>query len=711
MGKRLPKGPLEGELQRLCNHNAGVYAAPTLRLPKLRALLESDGRWDPTCSLTEPLVLRLRGAIGSLSLGDELKRALGIDLALEFPPDGVPAAKRRAQMAAAAANCSLESYRHNRGDRSGRRKVGLQALERMLDPGGQLGAAQARRRREAPASPAAASWRSKARYHPLEKEDLESGLWWRDSTREYIEQLAGQSALTIFAGTDGPADVGPPLHGDVMVAMLRDCLNDHPILAHLEASDRDVAADELVSAVRSPGATGARPGYIGSIVRGLWSEREGWDRDSIELRLHNVVQNTTHQRVDEGFVATAITRLAFALRSQGKPVKVVSAHFDNDLVHSSEIIRSQEGGLRRIVYDQSSDPGVNDVDGLVPLVMLHGAQSGAHPGTLMVGEADLVGTDVDPTFANGASRLQVLEEMFSEASVVLVGTSLTDPGLLTAIARTRSGEHPRFALLPSPISDDMPPAAAIVDRRRGELLAVLASRYLYLDVVPIVVDFRCQVPQLLIEVARRVVEGENYRDYAARVWSWWERWEEAFGYGPEGDLADAREQTQRRWHECLRSLRDELQSTGVPRGRHFEDLMIEVWLRDPRPTSRNLFRWANSEGIWERSKTAPVAPLREVGDITQKTFREGRTIWQEITPGYSGRWRYCVAMNLVLTAEPWANVPVGVVKVFSTAVKGRIQQIENSEMGPTFEALILDKLRELFDDAAARRAVEVGLGG
>jgi hypothetical protein len=699
MARRLQSGPVEGELARLRKHALGVHSAETLRLPVLREVLENYEVWTPGPGggFGDALVAHLTAVIADLELTAGQRSALRIDLALDFKPDAVPPQPKRGEEAAIAADCRYETYRHNRADQIGVRKHIFRRLATELDPDGRTAGTSRSKLTSRVAAVPKATEHGAAHYHPLQLEDLESGLWWRPSTRDYIEQLASQPALTIFAGTDGVADVGPPLHADVMLLMLRDCLNDEPLLAHLEKKARDTAADDLVSAVR---ASGARGSYIGSIVRGLWDARDEWSPDQIEARLHNVVQVAGHGRGPGGFVSGAITRLAFALRARNRDVNVVSAHYDGDLAAAAAEIHKRHPELAGCSYlpliaELPSDgPG----SGKVPLVMLNGHQSGPHAGGLVIGEADAVSKGVDPA---GAARVPLLEELFVGSSVVLAGTSLTEPGILTAMARTRGGPHPRFALLPSPIPEDMPPGAVIAGEKRAEVLALLAARYLHLDIVPIVVDFRYQVPQLLTEVARRTVEGDRYAGYAARIESWWSAWADAFGFGAGGDGSAARALTQSDWHAQLRTLRDTMMRTiSRPSRAEAEDVMIEVWLRDPRPDSRRFFRWASSEGTWERSKTTPVASLREVGDITQKAFRDGQTYTQEMGHGDLGRWRYCVAMNLTLTEGPWADLPVGIVKVYSTQPKGGVQQSKDGASGTEFESSIVNSLRRLLSDAA-----------
>jgi hypothetical protein len=696
---RLVTGDLERDLEKVRRHKLGVHGADMLELPALRAALDAGKvlKLSSRHSLADMLPRYLDQLIDEVAISPDLRDALRIDLAVAFPADEVPSPQRRGELAAAKADRAFETYRKNRAGRIGPRKLVMQKLASALDPENRFGAVAS-----PPASPDRVDADFIARFHPLQDEDLDSGLWWRPSTDDYIEQLVELPGLTVFAGADGVADVGPPLRADLMLMLLRDCLGVHPILAHLKEPERAATADKLVEAVR---ASDARAGYVGSIVRGLY---QAWDEskpDEVERRLHAVVQAATHGRTDDGYVSTAITRLAFALRRMGKDIRVVSAHYDSDLVRAGEKVASRYRALESCGYEAAINvaPDHPLPPGQVPLVLLNGSEAGAHPGMLMLGEADIVAARIEPTEAGSRARVSVLEEMLNATCSLFVGTSLSDPGLLTAVARTRGAGHARFAILPSPISEESPPGTVIADEHRAAFLAILAARYQYLNVIPIVVDFRYQVPQLLVEIARRAGESEGYRSYSKRIEQWWTRWADDFGFGRAGDSAPERIAAQARWHEELKRLRERLHAELTKQNRtNNEELMIEVWLRDPRPDSRNFFRWANSEGVWERSRTAPVASLREVGELTQQTFREGQTMWSETSHSYLGRWHDCVATNLVLDQGPWADLPVGVVKVFSTRANERLRMITPGDL----ERVLVHDIRRLFDEPAGDEPAE-----
>lgn len=698
---RLPSGPLEKDLLSVRKHKLGVHGVDGMHLDVLGEVLIDAQVWQRTSGThrSAALVTYLEAKIETLQLDDRLKRALRLDLAIEYPGDTVPDPTKRGQMAAAAADCSFDTYSHNRAGRGlGRRRIAVQKLVEALDPDGRYEQADQPKPRKATIADDGAAL-GNSRYFPLQEEDLTRGFWWRASTRDYVRQLSTQPSLTIFAGTDGVADVGPPLHGDLMLAMLRDCLNDEPMLKYLDEKSARETADWLTAQVR---ASGARAAYVGSVVRGLYAtNRSRWTEAQIEGRLHNVIQQTTLGRPVGGYVATAITRLAFTLRHKGVGVCVVSAHYDSDLSESATALTERFPELGECFYNflVNDLPVTRPAPHEIPLVSMHGMPLGPRAGRLMVGEVDMMSSDAPGrSLASSDTRVPVLEQLMSETSMLFVGSSLSDPALLLALARTRSAGPPRFALLASPITEEHP-ESVIADPPRALLLAVLASRYHYLGVTPIVVDFRYQIPQILTEAARRASEDADYVDYADRIDGWWRDSKDAFGFGRLGDEDPRRKAAQARWNERLRGLRDSMYKELSVAER--EEVMIEVWLRNPDLDARYLFRWANSEGIWDRSKTAPVASLRAIGDITQKTFREGQTYWQETEHSVLGRWKYCVAMNLVLDRGPWTDLPVGVIKVLSTEARGKIHDIENSQAGSRFERLILETVRGLFDPASS----------
>src|SRR5207302_1124285 len=122
-------------------------------------------------------------------------------------------------------------------------------------------------------------------------------------------------------------------------------------------------------------------------------------------------------------------------------------------------------------------------------------------------------------------------------------------------------------------------------------------------------------------------------------------------------------------YACYDYLRGMLAEIVADHAQADEEMSIEIWMRNPQ--KRQLFLWASSDGYWRPSETAPIASLQVRGDVTQTTFREGRTLRQKLLAGELGRWRYHISTPLVLPDEPpWYRLPVGVLNVMSTKDNG-----------------------------------------
>jgi hypothetical protein len=524
-------------------------------------------------------------------------------------------------------------------------------------------------------------------YRRVRRRDLDDGFWWRTSTDAYIDELAEQPALTIYAGADGHSDVGEPKH-EVAVATLL----DHALMTDLR--DLSPILQKEYRELTSARFAGCSPSYVGSILRGLADLHKidpTRNEDAMIGELSRLIDPAAEEgRAIKGFVAKAIVNLALAFRDANRPIAISSAHYDDDILAE---LRFRDKSEPRQLFLSAERPEVIARDGELPILSMHGDPDGRPSGRLVLSEADLFRTADDGD--SQACWAKTLELTLRERPALFVGTDIRTPGLVTALANTRDSPHPRCALLladpaamfasdPPPSTGDLTPslvsassvplltatasADVIPDLRAQSLyLNALAARYLHLGVVPIIADFPFQVPQFLREVALRISQGKNdYESYSERSSEWWEANKAALGF----ETAPGAEQSAALQHDCYRYLRNMLveiaDESGVTAD---EQLSIEMWVR--HPNLRELFLWASSGGYWRPSATGPKASLRVRGDVTQTTFREGRTIRKQLLPESQGKWRYHISMPLILPDEwPWFCLPIGVVNVMSTRDDG-----------------------------------------
>jgi hypothetical protein len=147
-------------------------------------------------------------------------------------------------------------------------------------------------------------------YQEATPEDLDEGFWWRSTTVRYLTQLSMLNRLTIYAGADGPADVGPPIHADVTTALLRNCLLSHPLVATSVDEGRASEIAEHIVEVLTP-RYAASSLWIGSMVSGILRTRPGFTRETtgeqLERAIHEVGE-VTETMPTSGFVSRANAR-------------------------------------------------------------------------------------------------------------------------------------------------------------------------------------------------------------------------------------------------------------------------------------------------------------------------------------------------------------------------------------------------------------------
>lgn len=523
-------------------------------------------------------------------------------------------------------------------------------------------------------------------YRRLTASDVQEGLWWRVSTKQYIDQLAELETVTIYVGADGPSDVGLPRHSHLFEGLVRNKLAETNQGAHA-TTERVIAA----IAAHLPAA------HVGSILRELYRPGPRTRELSVnaETRLHFDVQTEiSHARSGGGFVARSITLLAFTLRAYQRSAEVITGHYDDDIVNAERNRHEYFPSLQSVSFCDYFDklPEDEPGPGIVPLLRIHGRPGDPSSQSMVVGEADFLADEhvsADGHVSDHASRYLVLTRALTRGAVIFVGTSLTDPGVLATLAATRHFHKRRYALL-------LPPegltAAGLTHDEWALAMHLLSARYLHLGVVPIFADFERQIPQLLREVTLRVVEGDNYVEYGNRLQTWWKRWAPLLGYDLAGDRRDGPDQKLvGRWRARLADLSATIAgpldlATGA------EAIRIEVWLRNHH--KRSLFLWAASTSTGTDSESDEVRVIDDgEDDVVQRALRTGQSIHQPVN---QGPWRYCIATNLVLYEHPWNRLAVGIVCVSSSRADGTLSEIAEDEDGlRQFEYDIIQPVKEL----------------
>jgi hypothetical protein len=547
----------------------------------------------------------------------------------------------------------------------------------------------------------------------IETTDLDKGFWWRTPTvDDYIELLAdrGNGSITVYAGADGPADVGPPLHRDLLHHVLLDELLTGEFLDDTPNHDRAQVADAVVTAVASclPSA------YVGSIVRELFRTRAARKTLHSETRLAIAIGKAIDDsRTAQGFVASAIDFLALTLRQAGHDVTIISAHFDMDIASEVKRVHDQYPELRpfELVDCEDRAPLESPAVHQISLLRLHGRRGDSSMQPLVVGEADFIADEaVDGEHVAGhVSRSELLLRALREGTVVFVGSSLDEPGVLAGLAATKHAGQRRFAVLLPP---DLGPQLDALKNPSGRAVALslIAQRYLHLGVVPIILDFEQQVPQLLREVALRLLKGASYVPLRTRLLEWWVTYAQPLGYDQSGrKVGYVNAELRKLWRQRLVEKRRTIEGgsfLGANVPGTGDDIKIEVWLRNH--LARKLFLLATSDRRAPSPGSSPQVAVLDYGanGIVQRTFRAGRTL----TERHAGRrWQYVIATPLVLHGEPWHHLPVGVVTVMSNRAGGSLFQIRREpDRLDEFTTNLTDEIRPWLEHAPSDASVARG---
>jgi hypothetical protein len=499
---------------------------------------------------------------------------------------------------------------------------------------------------------------SEALYQPVKVEDFAESFFHRPSTDVYIEQLASLSGVTLYTGGAVSTEVQAPLSDTLVASSLTERLRH----ASPELNDRQ--RERVVEALMHA----YPPAQLGSIAREFVRQQSGVDPqdvDALEEHAQRVFEGEFRDALTAGsdtggFLALGLGALAFSLRKAGRePVRVLTTSYDDKISQTEQQVQEYFTDLEGYGFDPRPLRSPEQADhGAIPLYRLNGHVRGnGAPSALIVGEADSL-------TEHYRDRGLLIARALAESACIFIGTELTEPDVLSKLVTAPYPEGlPRYAIV-------LPPELELESEdERAKVLNLAAQRFLHLGVVPIMIDFPHQVPQFLIEVALRLQQGEEYRNYATRLQSWWEAWAKQFGFATGGGAGGKRDRAlQEDWMNELEKIRDVIarEHLAIPAGEngHGEQIEVEVWIR--HPDERSLILWSTSDGLWLNPHTADRCYIHKGDDIpVQRAFREGTPVYGDVDPPRGG-WRYQLSIPLVLRRHPWHHLPVGVVNVLSS---------------------------------------------
>jgi hypothetical protein len=507
----------------------------------------------------------------------------------------------------------------------------------------------------------------------------ETAFFNEDSVTRAIVGLASAQSLVIYCGAGVTID-RTGLGWSDLIARLFEMRGEAP-------NGRDPSEEEVrVLSAALPGPA------LASILMSRMEAHRGGEREArtaLTLRLQQALyQGSAWQR--SALVAN-IVRLALTFVQLARPVTIVTSNYDTYLeeeyvahrrwLEAADAVADIPGLVAtapgRTEPFERTPPRGNV--GSVQILYLHGRvpRDGLAEGDLILSENDYA------MYSGPAST--ALEELLQQtgSAVLILGSSLTDPPLLTALSRTRRrADRDTVAQADSPTVDRIAVLPAISTGLTGSdvysrLCQHLKARTNYLGVDLLVADFHFQIAQLCQEIVTSVglPQGPDAypnspgAQYGRRLAGWWQIWEKRDAKrGPDWTYELLREQ--------LSGIRDYLGQQEEAHDTAAEPLKIELWVRyRPGRKSRCLALWGSSAGVLrDRSiiRTEDLCWQPSIASV--KAFIEGRPQYVGLSDltrragqvgEMRGRWRSFLAVPIRIDLADGV-LPVGMMTLAST---------------------------------------------
>jgi hypothetical protein len=526
---------------------------------------------------------------------------------------------------------------------------------------------------------------------PPSKRRSEPAFFHAVETHELIESLAARESLTIFAGAGISRDRGSPGWEELVVRLLQ-----RPLL-HLTDGPEDPR-----SALRAAQAYADSYGPVpaASALRQLYQDR---NPRLPEKSLMELIAGDIHECLyprnswsPGGPLAEAVVRLAVFWMSLGRDVAILTTNYDNNLEEfaGDEDLR-QFAADRGITIEAKVADDPRDAQ-VIPVYHLHGyiPFEGASRGNLAFSESGLFeGTEViGPSEATLDWRPKVLDDRLTSAATVFVGTTLRDPTVARSLIRTRAAaeEWPRYGVFPQQgdtwDEEDNPGLRLGADH-------TLRARLKHLEVSAVRPDFFGQVAQLLREVVHCKLNCDGHyapedsapNRYGVRLVKWWEAWRRNLKRVRPRVHQDACQvqlaKTKGTVAKCFSDQR------RVSR----ERLKLEIWVRKNPSKGRRLELWGSSE-VASRTTTGHISEIENQSEYAAvRALCQGYAVRGPLEA--ASRWRSYFSVPIVLSGDPWWELPVGVVNLMST------KDVERSSLALLDAPAVWKEVRDVLKSA------------
>lgn len=324
----------------------------------------------------------------------------------------------------------------------------------------------------------------------------------------------------------------------------------------------------------------------------------------------NIV-TTNYETHTEDAIKERLSKFEPFLRKRGRGIKVVRKYL-------RKATNGRKAGFY-IAQSRTEKVGVGNF-AVITLTYLHGCLTSSG----LEDRSALVISEEDYTTYRDVVESRLEDILRKKGTVLFVGTSMSDPPLVSTLIRTRRrDEQNRIALLPLETSlydtCDERTTIRVVDhwRVRGNALGTIF----------LIPDFKFEVSQFIEEVTHYAMQSLDGRSAdtalpnGERLLEWWQTWERNRGTYHNEEVHDALRESVR---AIVKSIRSEYPSCewDLESKEHFK---LELWVRDSPERHRHLTKWAASNAILTDREALSKRDI-EIGSriAAVYTYAEGR---------------------------------------------------------------------------------------
>jgi hypothetical protein len=484
-----------------------------------------------------------------------------------------------------------------------------------------------------------------------------------------IDRLSRVNNLTIFVGAGVGTELGFPGWEKLVRRLLADAIagpRREVWKRHLNEHEATVV-DRLLSEESLLGAATIAKARLGKrFHRSLHHALYGKEWKDGTLLIPSSV--TGPARLASTTVeAIAAVYAAFVNSGGRRSCDIVTTNYDPSLEEALQSV-----GIEASPWFDDGNP--HEKSGIEhPIRHLHGylADDRTTEGEVVLTEADY--------HQEGAEKLSwqetYLRRRLGESTLLFVGTSLSDPDILSILFRSAEGRDPAVALLvdPSP-ADGVPDILPKPDACARDASELRGERWRSAGVEVLKAAYISQPRQFLWEVAMHK-RDPNAIPYGKRLVRWYQEQGEGIRLGIDSESLF--ELVQDGLSNFLTEVLEQVRNLVRDRGHSLPDeeaLAIHVWLRSTLPLQLgpqedpDLCAMAMihcSDRAWRSPEAVDtrriMLPTRRAALMA---FCERRVV--EHSFDGSDQWNYVLAAPVVL-AEDYSRLPVGAVTLVSTA--------------------------------------------